>query len=408
MITTDFDNYTFEERNDRIIVTYKQFYYFDFLKEDLQDLGEYKIENNQLIFLDDQKEKRINKVLNKLLTNRAFYNKFTHKQVYFIDKESEIPLMGHIAFGLIDRGTNIIEIRPNTGCNMNCPFCSVDEGLSTKKDYDYYVDPYYLAEEFAKLCKVKNADYIEAHIGPQGEPLTYDDLEIFIKEISKIKNLKIISINSNGTLMDEKRLDNLIEAGLNRVNLSLHSIDPKTSKKMFGSGFYNIEKIKEICKHIAEKIDLVIAPVMVKGYNETDLIEVINFAKELNWKAKFPRICIQNFLKYKYGRNPVKEIPWPEFYKLLEQYENETGVSMKISEADFNIFKCDTMEKTMKKNETVDATIVLPGRLKGEMVAVAKNRSISVFKAHNLKVGQRTKLKIIKNKHNLYTAYPCK
>jgi uncharacterized Fe-S cluster-containing radical SAM superfamily enzyme len=39
-----------------------------------------------------------------------------------------IPLVGHIAFGVIDRGTNIIQVRPTSLCNLNCIFCSVDAG----------------------------------------------------------------------------------------------------------------------------------------------------------------------------------------------------------------------------------------------------------------------------------------
>jgi uncharacterized Fe-S cluster-containing radical SAM superfamily enzyme len=39
-----------------------------------------------------------------------------------------MPLVGHIAFGVIDRGTNILQVRPTTICPYNCIFCSVDAG----------------------------------------------------------------------------------------------------------------------------------------------------------------------------------------------------------------------------------------------------------------------------------------
>jgi uncharacterized Fe-S cluster-containing radical SAM superfamily enzyme len=31
-----------------------------------------------------------------------------------------MPLAGHIAFGVIDRGTNILQVRPTTICPYNC------------------------------------------------------------------------------------------------------------------------------------------------------------------------------------------------------------------------------------------------------------------------------------------------
>ncbi|MBT7296338.1 radical SAM protein, partial [Candidatus Woesearchaeota archaeon] len=366
---------------------------------------EYEIKDNQLCF-NTENEKKIKKIMHKILSYAEYKNIFTNKKIYYINEQSQIPLIGSIAYGLIDRGSNIIEIRPNTGCNMNCPFCSVDEGLSSKKKVEYYVEPHYLAKEFQKLCELKNTDYIEAHIGPQGEPVAYDDLELFISLIKKIPNVKIISINTNGTLITKELADKLIKAGLNRVNLSLHTMDTLNSKKMFGSGKYDIEQIKEISQYLANKIELVIAPVLVKGYNEEDLIEVINFAKKISKNIKFPKICIQNFLRYKFGRNPVKEIKWDEFYKQLDYYEKSTNTNMKITESDFNIKPCNSPEKTIKKNEILKVKIVLPGRLQGEKIAMAKKRSISIFNAENLQIGKEYKIKIIKDKHNLYTAVP--
>ncbi len=76
----------------------------------------------------------------------------TKRELVFITKESVIPLLGHAAFGLIDRGTNLIQVRPITGCNLNCIFCSVDEGRKSKtRVTDYIVDPDYLVEELKKV-----------------------------------------------------------------------------------------------------------------------------------------------------------------------------------------------------------------------------------------------------------------
>ncbi|MBT4440771.1 hypothetical protein HOC98_01565, partial [archaeon] len=40
----------------------------------------------------------------------------------------DIPLMGCIAFGIIDRGTNLLQVRATSMCNLNCVFCSTDSG----------------------------------------------------------------------------------------------------------------------------------------------------------------------------------------------------------------------------------------------------------------------------------------
>ena len=44
---------------------------------------------------------------------------------FFLKIEDDIPLIGHIAFGIIDRGTNLLQIRATSFCALSCIFCSV-------------------------------------------------------------------------------------------------------------------------------------------------------------------------------------------------------------------------------------------------------------------------------------------
>ena len=53
------------------------------------------------------------------------------KKLIKITKESGIPLLGAIAFGIIDRGTDLIQVRPTSVCNLNCVYCSTDSGACT-------------------------------------------------------------------------------------------------------------------------------------------------------------------------------------------------------------------------------------------------------------------------------------
>ena len=84
-------------------------------------------------------------ILNKMSQSisEGLLNKTTNRRTYYITEPT--PLIGHTAFGLIDRGTNVIQVRGLSGCNISCPFCSVDEGIHSKsRKNDYYVDKDYL------------------------------------------------------------------------------------------------------------------------------------------------------------------------------------------------------------------------------------------------------------------------
>ncbi|MDD5735917.1 MAG: radical SAM protein, partial [Methanothrix soehngenii] len=65
--------------------------------------------------------------------------------LFHVTRESDIPLVGCLYFGVVDRGSNLLQIRPSCGCNLSCPFCSVDAGPSSRSRVtDYQVDLDYL------------------------------------------------------------------------------------------------------------------------------------------------------------------------------------------------------------------------------------------------------------------------
>ena len=88
-----------------------------------------------------------------------------------ITEESGIPLVGSLYFGVIDRGTSLLQVRPSCGCNLNCPFCSVDAGPATKtRATSYEVDMEYLLEAVQEIARFKGKG-VECHIdSPGGAP----------------------------------------------------------------------------------------------------------------------------------------------------------------------------------------------------------------------------------------------
>ena len=46
-----------------------------------------------------------------------------NNKIIYVDKNSDIPLFGIDFIGIIDRGTNVIEIKPLTLCNLECKYC---------------------------------------------------------------------------------------------------------------------------------------------------------------------------------------------------------------------------------------------------------------------------------------------
>lgn len=68
---------------------------------------------------------------------------------------------------------------------------------------DYIVDVDYLVEEFEKISKFKGKN-LEAHIDGQGEPSLYPYLVELIEGLNDLKEVSIISMQSNGIPLNKK------------------------------------------------------------------------------------------------------------------------------------------------------------------------------------------------------------
>ncbi|MEM2630037.1 MAG: radical SAM protein, partial [Candidatus Bathyarchaeia archaeon] len=170
-----------------------------------------------------------------------------------IPEDVELPLIGCIAFGLIDRGTNLIQVRPVSGCNLNCIYCSVDEGPKSKtRVSSFIIDPNYLIEWFKALVNFKQIKNIEAHIDGAGEPTLHPKFREVVAKIAEIKNVNVISLQTNGTLLKEKWINELSEIGLSRINLSINALDDELAKKISGIEGYNVKNIIKLAEAIAQ------------------------------------------------------------------------------------------------------------------------------------------------------------
>ncbi len=328
-------------------------------------------------------------------------NRLNSKKTIYIHKSSGIPLIGTNYFGLIDRGSNIIEVKPITSCNISCIFCSVDEGPYSKRKVDYVVEKDYLVEEFKKIVSFKKAKNIDAHINAQGEPTLYADLADLARDIMSIKGVKTSSIDTNGLLLNKAMVDDLADAGLTRINLSLHSLDEKKADQLAGYP-YNLKKVLEIARYIPKtKMDLIITPVWLSGYNDEELPKLAKFAEEIGAGKHCPPIGIQNALNYRFGRNPAEEATMDDFYKKMREIENKFGIKLIFDKTAFEVEDLPELPKPFKKNQVVSAEIVLPGRIGNEMLAAAKDRLISIPNCFK-EIGEKVKIKIKRTKHNIF------
>ena len=431
--TLSYEGMTFQEREEYIRVFFQRYFYFDIPRKDLDVLKLRSVERDALAFGIPEK-KAHNKV--QLLLEQGFQrlkNNLTDRHATYIHHGLGIPLMGNNAFGVVDRGSNIIEIKPVTGCNLKCVFCSVKEGRDpeTMGWEDYVVERSYLVQETAKIAAIKKHP-VEINIGPQGEPLLYPEMVELVRDLKGIPNVSVISVNTNGVLLNPALIDKLAEAGLTRINLSLHALKQDLAQELMGAQ-YSLKHILDVIEYAKTKLAVLIAPVLVPGMNEGEMKGLVELSQRVKQEStaksqsRFPTIGIQNFLNYKHGRNVAKAKPWEEFFADLQKLEKDTGANLLLKQgkpgADgnpnpFSIHPEETLPKPFVKDEIIEAVVKCPGRYPGEMIAVARGRNITIIAGgdskdgkssrdrgdggNTSKIGSTVHLRIVRDKHNIF------
>lgn len=156
-------------------------------------------------------------------------------------------------------------------CNVKCLYCHHDGNLLQKNEMT--------AEEIFKIAQIARDIGIEKIRFSGGEPLLRPDLVRIVEKVSTLK-FKDISITTNGTLMEEFAQD-LFKAGLNRVNISLDTLNPKTYRLITSKNY--LESAKRGIKAAAQvglspvKVNMVV----MKDINHQEIWDMFQFCKEI-------------------------------------------------------------------------------------------------------------------------------
>ncbi|NJE75764.1 radical SAM protein [Thermococcus sp. ES12] len=418
MIEVRLPHTRFEDIGERVRLVWRETLYADFEKDELVRVikRKYRVrpeitaKNGALVIDTDYPD--VEKYVAIYVQNNLgalLRNRYTGRKVLYIHEGMEIPLLGYNAFGLIDRGTNLIQIRGVSGCNLSCIFCSVDEGpYSRTRKLDYVVDIDYLMKWFDEVARIKGRG-LEAHLDGQGEPLLYPFRVELVQALREHPNVSVISMQSNGTLLNDRLVEELAEAGLDRVNLSLHSLDSEKAKMLMGMKSYDLEHVLDMAEALVNAgIDVLIAPVIIFGINDDEAEAFIEFARKIGAGKRWPALGFQNYIPYKFGRNPTiaKLVPFKEFYAWLRKLEEKTGMRpLVLRPKHFGMEKREFIPLAFRPGEIVRAEVVLPGRIKGEMLAKARNRLIEVINT-DAEIGDRIRVRIVRTRHGIYIGTP--
>ncbi|MGQ4875016.1 MAG: GTP 3',8-cyclase MoaA [Promethearchaeia archaeon] len=204
-------------------------------------------------------------------------------------------------------------------CNYNCIYCD-REGFIPKTSE-------LTLDEIVKLCKILAEILGVTRIKfTGGEPLCRPDVVDIIRGVYNLNLYKDISLTTNGYYLLEKA-EELYNAGLNRINVSLASLNPNIYKKIYGHN--GLEKVLKGLKKAKEigfnpiKLNFVI----MKDLNEKELNDMINFCADKGYILQL--IELHRVSKEINGNNGFYEKYHLDVIPILEEFEKR-AVKIKI------------------------------------------------------------------------------
>ena len=165
-------------------------------------------------------------------------------------------------------------------CNMRCGYCM------PKNNTKWFDSTEVLSfEEIIRLSSIFANLGVEKIRITGGEPLVRPLIENLIKSIAKIPHIKSIGLTTNGLLLSD-RVKKLKSSGLNSVNISLDSFKEDRFKMM--TGINGLDKvISSIQKAKDAGLDVKINTVVVRGWNDDEVVEFANFARHTGITVRF-------------------------------------------------------------------------------------------------------------------------
>ena len=168
------------------------------------------------------------------------------------------------------RKLRVLRLIVTLRCNYNCIFCHKEGQVVEVQELPAGVYGV-LAEAFASLGVI-------SFKLTGGEPLVRKDIVDIVDEVKTYGRPYDISLTTNGYFLVDL-VHKLREAGLHRLNVSLHSLDKNMYKYITGvDGFHRV--IRGIEKALDEGIKVKINFTLLRGLNDNDVPQLIDYVVE--------------------------------------------------------------------------------------------------------------------------------
>jgi MoaA/NifB/PqqE/SkfB family radical SAM enzyme len=161
-------------------------------------------------------------------------------------KSHRIKFLGLWLLHKLNKRYLAVNLDPVMACNLRCKMC-----YFTDADYVKTLKGQFNDDDLELVAKTIFKRALKLQIGCGTEPTLFKNLPKIVK-LGKTYNVPYISLTTNANLLNEEKIEELLQAGLNEFTISLHGVTKesyenfmkKASYEKFHNAFRAFEKLK--------------------------------------------------------------------------------------------------------------------------------------------------------------------
>jgi len=178
------------------------------------------------------------------------------------------------------RTVDYLRVSVTERCNFRCQYCMPEKPFSwVPKENLLSFEELFL---FMKVAMDEGVNKIRI---TGGEPLLREGLDTFIKMIHDYKPDIDLALTTNAYLLPQTA-QKLKDAGLKRLNISLDSLKPEVAQQIAQKDVLE-QVLKGIDKALEVGLGVKINMVPLKGINDGEILDIIDYCKARNIKVRF-------------------------------------------------------------------------------------------------------------------------
>jgi len=235
------------------------------------------------------------------------------KPIHFFDSAPESGAFRD-RFG---RQLTYLRISVTDRCNMRCDYCRPAPDAYKAEPHDQILR----YEEIERIVRVAAGLGVSKLRITGGEPLVRRGIVSLVKQLADIPGITDLSMTTNATLLG-KYANDLAAAGLNRVNISMDSLNPLRFLKLTGGELAPVLEGIEAAK-AAGLFPIKLNTVLMRGINaggeHCEVAELIDFATEIGATIRFIELM------------PMKQgMDWDKHYISIDEVLEREDVRARV------------------------------------------------------------------------------